>query len=188
MQQPENTMDFNPPLFPSSQSFPGWPAWMDRERDDVDAALWHTFDQLVQGVLPWPLLIVGPVGVGKTLGALCLMDRVNGRRLYRTVNKLLNEVVNTTVGDPFGYMTIAHIAILDELGVSDPSPFERRTVGQAIDSRIGKPSIYISNKPVARLSELYDDRIASRLASGTIYHMTGDDRRIQNTHTVKADF
>ena len=39
------------------------------------------------------------------------------------------------------------------------------------------PATYITNLPLARISTVYDDRICSRLAGGTIVNLAGDRRR-----------
>lgn len=54
------------------------------------------------------------------------------------------------------------------------------TLKGAIDYReyhCNRVGIYISNLTPDHLAELYDDRIASRLTSGTVFELNGADRR-----------
>jgi DNA replication protein DnaC len=73
----------------------------------------------------------------------------------------------------------ATIAVLDELGIREKaSDFQYETVKKAIDERIDneRPLILISNMSIPELARCYDDRIASRVGSGTVLVMNGDRR------------
>ena len=70
--------------------------------------------------------------------------------------------------------------VLDELVSRDKvSDFGYGTVYRAIDRRHGKPLVVCSNGTLEIIGQVYDDRIASRLAAGTVIEMTGSDRRLE---------
>jgi hypothetical protein len=71
----------------------------------------------------------------------------------------------------------ANLTVLDEIGIRAPTDAQYETLKVAIDRRIGKPSVVISNLALAELAKVYDVRIASRLSKGTIMTLTGDRRR-----------
>lgn len=133
----------------------------------------------------WPITMLGPVGTGKTCAALCLLDLVGTRR-YTTVQTMCDELIAAQRDDAdrgptdwWHRWSRAKCCVLDELGTRDKvSEFQYECVKRAIDSREGAPLICISNATIGELANLYDDRIASRLAGGTVIHFTGDDRRI----------
>ena len=70
----------------------------------------------------------------------------------------------------------ANVTVVDELGTRALTDAMYDTLKRAIDDREGKPAVYISNKSIDQLHAVYDDRIASRLAAGTVIRMTGDRR------------
>lgn len=133
----------------------------------------------------WPMLMLGPVGTGKTCAALCLLDLV-GRRRYTTVQVMCDSLITAQRDDAergpadwWNRWAQATCCVLDELGTRDKvSEFQYECVKKAIDLREGAPLICISNATVKELAALYDDRIASRLAGGTVIHFAGKDRRL----------
>ncbi len=75
--------------------------------------------------------------------------------------------------------TEARLTVLDELGSREKvGDFVYNTTKQLIDVRAGKPLIVISNLDLNALGVLYDDRITSRLAAGTVVRVEGEDRRV----------
>lgn len=133
----------------------------------------------------WPITMLGPVGTGKTCAALCLLDMVGTRR-YTTVQTMCDELIASQRDDSdhgptawWNRWARAKCCVLDELGTRDKvSEFQYECVKKAIDLRDGAPLVCISNASLRELASLYDDRIASRLAAGTVIHFTGDDRRL----------
>jgi hypothetical protein len=165
-----------------------------RFRREIDPDLRATINAVITGQGLWPLTLLGAVGGGKTRAALCLADGVVGtgwRATYHTVGTLCEDRIAAQQGRlVWGDSEISEwgfwarwresiLTILDELGTQGRvSDFARQTVQQAIDAREGKPCVFISNMGLDQLSRLYDDRIASRLAAGTVYELTGPDRRV----------
>jgi hypothetical protein len=79
----------------------------------------------------------------------------------------------------------ANLAIVDEVGTrSNPSDFETDCLRDILEHRIGRPLIVISNLSLDELAKLYDDRIPSRLAGGTIHKLVGSDRRLRRKRVV----
>jgi DNA replication protein DnaC len=157
--------------------------------------------KLIQAEAPWPLVLVGAVGSGKTCAALCLSDAAGPEAIYWTVEAFHAALVQARNGKFIreGYVDSwrvpaqtlwqewadAPLVVLDELGVrgavSDP---QYETTKRAIDSREGKPAVFISNVGLNALAKLYDDRIASRLAAGTVFHLDTEDRRLDSRREV----
>ena len=157
----------------------------------VDRAVWdQACDCAVDGG-PWPLVFVGDVGTGKTCAALCLLDWVSKSRKYYTVPDLCDELIAVQNGHrEYGQRKDTLVSwwerwreaaccAVDELGSrTKVSDFQYESVKRAIDLREDRPAVFISNLSLDELAKVYDDRIASRLAGGTVIHFTGDDRRI----------
>lgn len=80
--------------------------------------------------------------------------------------------------DWFRRITEVDLAVLDELAIrTSAKDLDYTAVKRFADIRTGKPTIYITNVQPADLGKLYDDRIFSRVACGTWYECTGEDRR-----------
>ena len=70
--------------------------------------------------------------------------------------------------------------ILDDLGAEKFTEWVAEAVYDLIDHRYAwmKPTIITSNLDPVRLSELFGARLASRISSGRVVHLTGRDRRL----------
>lgn len=149
-------------------------------RDQVDPRLWNRISDVACGRSAWPLLMIGGVGVGKTCAALCLLDACRGPRRYTTTAEAVRLITAHRSGQPsdetegqfWAHWRKSHLVVLDEIGsrqrVTDA---HYEIVKQAIDYRLGRPAVFISNLNVHEISEVYDDRIASRLLAGTVVRM-----------------
>lgn len=164
----------------------------------IDESLREQIRGLILGNLPWPLLIHGPAGRGKTCAALCLLDYAGG--WYRTIADLADELIEITSGTrktegpagEGGGMTITAttfweriakqpLIVLDELGAKmSVSDHHYTAVKRLLDHRERKPLIVLSNLDLDGINKVYDDRIASRCASGTVVKLGGADRRLAN--------
>lgn len=162
-----------------------------RERDAITPAVRSALSDLVLGHCPWPLFLTGQTGSGKTCAALCMIDAYGG--LYRTCLAWCEEMALAKRGEFFkryancevkiypGTLrrdwTHQPLVVLDDLGVRDkPTDHERETVKECLDGREGLPAVFVSNLSLSALARVYDDRIASRLGSGTVVEMQGDRR------------
>jgi DNA replication protein DnaC len=147
----------------------------------------------VVGEAPWPLFIHGPAGVGKTCAGLCLLDYAGGE--YHTAAGLCALLIQSQQGrlewHHEGYggtlwpeklwqrLRRAPLVVLDEIGGRDRiSEHHYEAVKTLLDERAGRPLLVMSNLSVPEIERLYDDRIASRLAAGTVVELTGQDRRL----------
>ena len=157
--------------------------------DGVADAVKATLLDLIVGRLEWPLLITGEVGSGKTCAGLCLFDYFGGwftslgelheRVLAIRDKRLFWTGVASCVVTLSEYWILWHdcnVCVLDELGVRSPTDAQYDTLMLAINGREEKPFVAISNLPPSELATVYDDRIASRLAAGTVLEMVGDKR------------
>ena len=140
------------------------------------------------------MVLIGPAGTGKTCAALCVLDRVAQRR-YWTVQTLCEELIAVQNGlREYGEQTDRphwwwrryrelECVVVDELAARERvSDFQYETVKRAIDERQENPAVFISNLDLERIAKAYDDRIASRLAGGTVIHFNGDDLRLANVN------
>ncbi len=147
---------------------------------------------------PWPLYFFGPPGRGKTMAALCLLDRCYLPYQYYTTKSLRDLIIvaqqgRETAEYPYGIhendvwksIRQANIVVLYELGVSDKvSDHHYDAVVGVLDAREFKPLVIISNVTPDELKQVYDDRIWSRACCGTIVDFSGyPDRRIASTRS-----
>ena len=179
---------------------------MARDAEQVAPALRETIRRLVNGWLPWPFFMHGPAGVGKTSAALCVIDRTYSRGLYtvekdgkhygmrdepsgiyRTAQEICDVLFSehgkksrTKTEQTWREWEESRLAVLDELGSREKvGDFVYNTTKQLIDLRAGKPLIVISNLNLNQLALLFDDRVTSRLGSGTVVYVDGEDRRLK---------
>lgn len=166
--------------------------WLpDKARDpaEVHDCVAAPLTACIAGDSPWPFVMVGCAGGGKTCAALVIVD-IYGGLYYPVVNwcERVRDAEFEKLRTSNGYLitryevwtewTDASVVVLDEIGsrmtVTD-SHYE--WVKRAIDVREGRPAIFISNLSLEDLAEAYDDRIASRLSGGTVVELTGDRRQ-----------
>ena len=160
-----------------------------RVRGMVPDLIARCINKCCAGESPWPLVMVGDAGSGKTCAALLLSDRASG--FYSTARDFVERLRDAEFGRLYsesGY-TISKqqlwrdwstpaLAILDELGTrSTVSDHHYDVVKTCLDSREGRPTVYIANLTIERIAEVYDDRVASRLSAGTVVKCRGDMRR-----------
>ena len=164
---------------------------IERKAGQIDPDLLIRFLHVVNGRRPWPIFLTGPAGFGKTCAALVICDHAAG--WYRSVRHFLTDIIDAQYGrleNDKGYkITLAgywrrireaNFTVLDELGTSEKvSPHHYDWLCEFIEIRYNKPAIYISNLSLHKIQLVYDDRIASRLAAGTVIEVEGEDRRIK---------
>jgi hypothetical protein len=166
-----------------------------RSLSEIDPDLRAHVRRVVAGEAPWPLVIHGPVGTGKTCAALVLLDHVapappyyqNRPTSYQTASELAERVIEAQQGrlevwvpDLWKMIRDDALVVLDELGArSRVSDHHYDCVKRLIDERLGRPLVVVSNLALDQVAEVYDDRIASRLAAGTVVLLKGDDRRLR---------
>ncbi len=163
-----------------------WATHKPRLIDQVDAGVRRTIHDVCAGELPWPLVLLGETGAGKTCIGLLLADfryhlyytvgdwcaRINAAKM----GQLTNDVCRLFEPNVWDEWSGARLTVLDELGLRDPTSARFETVEKAIDTREGRPAVYISNLSLEVLQQVYDERISSRLSAGTVIEMSGDRR------------
>lgn len=153
-----------------------------------------TIRGLITGQLPWPLFLHGPAGVGKTLASLCLVDLVESA-FYHTTEEWVALAINVDRGKQVwraegGDVTVtppmlerryrgAALVVLDELATrGQVADWHYEKVKALVDWRSRLPFVVISNTGIAGVEKIYDDRLASRISSGTVLELPGSDRRL----------
>ncbi len=173
-----------------------------RDVDQIDPEFRSIVNTLVSGQARWPLFVHGPAGVGKTRAALCLCDRVRGA-VYTTVAEVCDRRIKAMRGDlwspgPTGgrvwesdiwsSWARSPLVLLDEIGTrANVSDHQFETVKRCIDEREAKPAVFVSNLSLANLAVVFDDRVASRLAAGTVFKLDGQDRRLEKSWAMATD-
>jgi chromosomal replication initiation ATPase DnaA len=154
-----------------------------RSMGRVDDGLVAMFRSLVAGKAPWPLYLHGLVGTGKTRAALCLCDFADSA-VYFTVDSLADMVMAKSAADAetqWEKIRTKALVVLDEIGEREAvGDLQATTFKKFLDSRewhAGRVAVYVSNLSPDDLPKLYDDRIISRLLSGTVHELRGPDRR-----------
>ena len=159
----------------------------------IQEPLRKVIHEVIAGEAPWPLVLTGEAGTGKTCAALCLLDHAGGD--YYTTAGLCETLIRSQQGrlewnqegrggTIYPEMLWSRIAgqrliVLDELGCREKvSDAHYDAVKRMIDERDCKPFIVISNLSLKQIGERYDGRIFSRLAAGTVENVTGEDRRL----------
>ena len=143
------------------------------------------------------LLLMGPVGVGKTHLAVAILHGLLEKgvpclfyefgTLLKEIQDSYNSVSNTTELGVLAPIYQAEVLVLDELGASKPTDWVRDTMMNVIGKRYNdkKLTIFTTNYSDARRNpaeETLEDRIGVRLRS-RLYemcrtvHIDGDDYR-----------
>jgi len=163
-----------------------------REMIEVPESLREVFRKLCREQLPWPLIINGPAGVGKTCAALCLVDYVPSgeflteAQLYEHLNARRED---GGLQDLWRQITKAGLFVLDEFGSkTNPSAFQFESMLRFLEKRTALPTILTTNinsrdagDLLGDISQTYDDRIASRLSAGTVFFLKGEDLRLKRS-------
>lgn len=156
----------------------------------MNESLRDVFRKLCREQLPWPLVINGPAGVGKTCAALCLVDYIPSgeflteAQLYEHLNARRED---GGLSDLWRQIAKAELFVLDEFGSKlNPSAFQFESILRFLEKRTALPTILTTNidsensgELLGDIARVYDDRIASRLSAGTIFFLKGDDLRLK---------
>jgi len=146
------------------------------------------------GKSPYPLLLGGDVGRGKTLSILSMLDYVNGVTFATTFGQFCNSMVEAQQGrlhEPMRYSTRpvtpqmvwdrwckSAVSFCDELGRRTPTEPQRDILFDMLDLRKGRPTIFATNLTMNELAGVYGKHIVSRLLKGTTVWSDGPDRRL----------
>jgi len=182
--------DREQPTSDPPEGIPGEPDYSPGLPDKLRQAM----NAVTLGRAPWPLVIIGEAGGGKTDAVLLMLKRwsdLEGHVYFNLAASYIERVRLARVGElqwSTGYPATElevvdqwarpHLAAMDELGTRDKAtPFQSEVIQRCIESRIGRPAVYTSNIPLQDLAESYTDRIASRLNAGTVVNVKGDQRK-----------
>lgn len=144
------------------------------------------------------LFIYGPAGTGKTHLVCSIKKRCNeigiACRLIFTAD-LFIQIKNTfesseeragdiifNVSPDRKFSDGNHFTIFDDIGAQKITEYVKEVWYNIIERRyrFGYKTIFTSNYKISEISEIMGDRIASRLASGYHFEMSGNDKRIEN--------
>ncbi len=172
---------------------------------EVDPDVRTGLRECSMGRLPWPIFLLGAVGSGKTCAALALCDYTESPVMFLSGPELVNRLVDAKCGRliewTFAYGEDTKVSprmlwldwqqynlcVIDDnsqRGTISDTAYE--AIKEALDARVGKPLIVTSNVDLDVIEAVYDDRIASRLAAGTVLRIESDDRRLATaTHPRK---
>ena len=138
------------------------------------------------------VLLYGPPGTGKTLFASCLfrLHIVNFHGWtfkFISVPQLMLEIRDTfstkssSELDIIEKYTKPHLICLDDIGAQKNSEFSSECLYALVDSRYGerKPTIITTNLSPSELPASIGSRLASRILSGIIINVIGEDWRIK---------
>jgi len=156
---------------------------LQRRWSAVEEPLVDALRPVVTGSAPWPVLLTGAPGAGKTCAGLALCD-ISKTAFYITVEELCDVVVGKgriDVETLWAKIETKDLVVLDELGCrSNVADLEYSAVKRLLDireTRHNRCLVAISNVETKHLIDLYDRRIHSRLACGLVYQMQSSDRR-----------
>ncbi len=156
---------------------------VNRTLHSVEPSLLETLNGLALGALPWPLLLFGPSGTGKTSAALALCDIVE-TAAYWNIEDLAGFVLNrdaAEVDGEFNRLRDKDLIVVDELGcrqkVGDLHYTVMKRLADLREQHAGRAAIWITNLQPKQLLDLYDERIYSRITCGTLLELAGADRR-----------
>jgi DNA replication protein DnaC len=75
------------------------------------------------------------------------------------------------------------LVVFDEIGVGkEASDFRLDVLLEVLDRRANdpvRPFVVTSNLSPSAVEKVYDDRVSSRILSGTVFHLAGGDRRLR---------
>lgn len=142
---------------------------------------------------PWPLVLLGEAGSGKTCAALMMLNLWGaGRTFYMTFDAWCDRIrfakcdqlaseSGFSIGESAAWRDweTAEFAVLDDIGTREKATDHvYEVLKRSLDRREdGMPTVYTSNLKLQELSQLFDDRVASRLGAGTVVNVTGDQRQ-----------
>lgn len=151
-----------------------------KEREGIEESVLVEFRAAFRGWRPWPLVLTGEAGSGKTCAALGFLDACGG--MYWVLRELCDEVnieraQHHAPRETWATFGSRNLVVLDEVGLRDkPSDPECEVLHTALETRLDLPLIIISNRGLKELEQLYGDPVASRLMDGTLFRFEGDRR------------
>jgi len=135
------------------------------------------------------ILLNGSVGSGKTHLAVAIIRYLaeSDIRQARFVNstglfiELRSAVQAGSEREVLNKYCKNQIVVFDDIGSEKITDYVQASWYHIIDKRYAErlPTIYTTNMALGDIAEYYDDRIASRLASGISIKFNSEDRRLK---------
>jgi DNA replication protein DnaC len=129
------------------------------------------------------LIIIGPVGTGKSWSAWEVLDRAvtagyPGQVRYLTVAKWQDAIAPPVDREELRAMRTADVLVLDDLGSFRINDWERECLLTVVDERWMNDLPVIVTSNMANAEQELGPRLASRLADrATVVALNGPDRR-----------
>lgn len=134
------------------------------------------------------LLLTGDCGLGKTHLSLAIANEIIAKDynvIYGSAQNLINDVSRETFDrqgstEKIDSLTSCDLLILDDLGTEFTTPLSTSVVYNIINTRLlrGLSTVISTNLGLPQISQIYSDRIASRIVgSYKICTFFGDDIR-----------
>lgn len=186
--------------------FTGWLKGVERRPDLVPANLREAFKACRKGKAPWPLMVHGGAGAGKSRFAMLVKDwyggllidfadiqaeyvRLRRGELIADDSLILNTGGDWKVSERYwiGELKTHRIATLDDIGRKGDTETStaRECLIRFMDARLCMPVVLISNLSPEQLADpnIYDDRVASRMCAGTVVNVGDTDMRLEKPQT-----
>jgi DNA replication protein DnaC len=170
----------------------------EKRNDGIPMRFWDSkIEQFtnIKPIIDWlnnpkeSLYITGPCGTGKTHLATAIayyLRDLEKECAFVIASNLFLQLRNSFNSDDKNEMDIINkysspsFAIFDDIGAQKISDYVIEAWYNIIDTRYGKvlPTVFTSNMTLSEISTFMSDRIASRIASGLIFELHGNDRRL----------
>lgn len=144
----------------------------------------------------WPLYLWGKPGSGKTSVAGLIYQEAAGRPMWINAGKGFRAVASACAEPQplWGYGLIPlreaehwleleerSLVVLDDIALRDRvSEAQFEVMQEFLNRRQGKPTVITGNMSIEQIAKVYDDRVASRIAAGTLIEIDGDDKRLED--------
>lgn len=144
----------------------------------------------------WPLYLWGKPGSGKTSVAGLIYQEATGRPMWINAGKGFRAVASASAEPQplWGYGMIPlrevehwleleerSLVVLDDIALRDRvSEAQFEVMQEFLNRRQGKPTVITGNMSIEQIAKVYDDRVASRIAAGTLIEIDGDDKRLED--------
>lgn len=161
------------------------------DTDLAEVRAWAKAWRTDPGRCPW-LLLVGPVGTGKTHAAIAALRRAvlvprTVRWEFATCAQMLEDFRPNGLPDADERYLKADLLIIDDIAmVKSNTEWAIEQIYRVIDTRRrnNRTTVITSNDVPARLRELLNEQIVSRIAQNcTLVALVGDDRRREPMYT-----
>jgi len=159
----------------------------------IEARICHIDDPVRQQLkdAKGDIFMYGPVGVGKTYAMAALLKkyslegyicvRIHFESFCSLLRSTMNNNSRLTEEQLVKQMTSVDKLFIDDLGMrsKQETDFAFLTFYRVLNKRqeCKLPTMITTNKTIGDLEKTFDSRIASRLSTMTIIHITGEDRR-----------